>query len=211
MKLAIFGASGGIGEFIVKHALDKSYTVNAYVRSPAKFNILHEQLTIIKGELNDYKNIKSTIKGCDAVISSLGCPMKWTYEGTAVLDGHKNIVRAMEELGLSRFIGLATPSVKFAKDKSSFATIVPGIIAGIVFPKAKKEIIAVANTITNSTLNWTIVRILAPKDTPYTGNVKTSFGDIKIDFNISREDIAVFMLDQVENNEFSHSMPIIGS
>jgi putative NADH-flavin reductase len=211
MKIAILGASGGIGKFIVKHALDKGYEVNAYVRNPLKLDISNEHLTIITGELNNYSAIKEAITDCNAVISSLGCPMKWTYDGMAILDGHNNIIKAMKELSVSRFISLATPSVKFEKDTPSMVTIVPGILAGIVFRKAKEEIISVAKSITSSGLDWTIVRILAPKDTPYTKKVKVSFGDKKINFNISREDIAEFMLNQVKSKEFSHSMPIIGS
>lgn len=36
MKIAVFGATGGIGKFVVKHALEKGYEVNAYVRNPQK-------------------------------------------------------------------------------------------------------------------------------------------------------------------------------
>lgn len=36
MRVIIFGASGGIGKYAVKHALSKSYNVTAYVRDPKK-------------------------------------------------------------------------------------------------------------------------------------------------------------------------------
>lgn len=55
------------------------------------------------------------------------------------------------------------------------------------------------------------VRFLAPKDTPYTGNVKSGFGDVKMSFNISREDIAAFMVNQLGTTVYLYSMPIIGS
>lgn len=211
MKIAVFGASGGIGKFVVNHALEQGYEVNAYVRNPVKLDATHEHLKVITGQANEYEKIKQAISDCDAVISILGVPMKFTYETMSSLEGHKNIIMAMQELGVSRLIDWATPSVKFLGDTRSFITVVPGIMAGLVFPKAKKEVISVCNAIQESGLDWTIVRFMAPKDTPYTGTVKVGFGDNKMNFNISREDIAVFMLDQVKSSEYIRSMPIIGS
>lgn len=76
---------------------------------------------------------------------------------------------------------------------------------------AKKEIIGIADMITASKLKWTIVRFMAPKDTPFIGSVKVGFGDTKMNFNISREDIGAFMVEQLSSNTYEYSMPIIGS
>lgn len=84
-------------------------------------------------------------------------------------------------------------------------------MAGLLFPPAKKEIIAVGDAVKASNLDWTIVRILAPQNTAFTGNIKVTFGDKKIKFPISREDIAVFMLKQIQDDTYIRSMPIIGS
>lgn len=211
MKIAVFGASGGIDKFVLKHALDKGFGVVAYVRNPSKVKISHKNLIVTTGELNDYENIKKAITGCDAVISTLGVPMKFTYESMDSLAGHKNIIKAMKEVGVSRLIDWATPSVHYSKDARSFITIIPGIMATILFPKAKKEIITIADAIQSENLDWTIVRFMAPKDTPYTGNVKVGFGYKKMNFSIAREDIAAFMVKQIESSEYIHSMPIIGS
>lgn len=210
MKVAIFGAAGGIGKYAVQHALRKGYKVNAFVRNPDKLTIAHENVTICKGEIDDSKAVEDAISGCDAVIWCVGIPMK-KYEGTPSLDGHKVLLKAMNECGITRLVDWATPSVPFSKDKKSFITVVPGIIAGIALKQAKNEMIAIGDIVSKSNLDWTLVRFMAPKNTPYTGKVKVGFGDVKMSFNISREDIAAFMVEQVENNQFVHSMPIIGS
>lgn len=211
MRITVFGASGGIGKFVVKRALNQGYKVNAYVRNPSKLDITHDNLNIIQGQLNEYNKIKQAIEGSNTVISALGVPMKFTYESMDTLNGTKNIVKAMRELKVSRIITWATPSVKFSRDKKSFITIVPGIMASILFPKAKKEIITIADLLQQNNLDWTIVRFMAPKNTAFTGEVKVGFGDRKMSFNISREDIAEFMLQQTTSLEYLHSMPIIGS
>ncbi|MDR1504375.1 MAG: NAD(P)H-binding protein [Prevotella sp.] len=211
MTIAIFGGTGGIGKIIIHKALDKGYRVNAYVRNPDKLNINHPNLHVIKGELDNYDNIKNTISGSDVVISTLGPPLLYKYKGQPLLIGHKLIIQSMKELNILRFITLATPSVKSEKDKRSFATILPGIIARLIYPSAYKEIIDIGKTVVASNLDWTIIRIIAPNDNPPINNIKVSFGDIKIKFAISRADIADFILEQITNKSYIRLMPIIGS
>jgi hypothetical protein len=97
-----------------------------------------------------------------------------------ISDGHWNIVKALKECSVARFITIATPSIKFEKDKPSLATIVPGIMARLVFPKPYKEIIEIGIIITASDLDWTIVRFLAPKNTPKNDSIKVTFGEGKL-------------------------------
>lgn len=211
MKIAVFGATGGIGKFVVKHALEQGYGVNAYVRNPDKLKNTNKNLTIFVGEISDYYKIKETITGCDAVIITLGISMKWGYEDTSSIEAHKNIIKAMKELNVKRLIDWSTPTVKFKNDIPSFSTIVPGIMASVFLPKAKRVLLEVNKQVVASNLDWTIVRFMAPKDSPFTKQIKVGFGDVKLNFNISREDIAYFMVNQISNNEYLHSMPIIGS
>src|ERR1035437_5380166 len=162
MTITVFGASGAIGKLLVKKALEDGYVVKAYVRNPSKLDFNHQNLEVIKGELQDYENIKKTISGVDVVISTLGAPVARNYEGFPVLEGHKNIIRAMKSENVKRFITIATPSVKFDKDVPSLVTKLPTIIAKIFLPKAYKEIVEIGKAVSSSDLDWTIVRFIAP-------------------------------------------------
>lgn len=211
MKIAVFGASGGIGKFVVKHALDKGYEVNAYVRNPSKLTMSTGKLHVIKGEITDYETIKSAVLGCDAVIWCVGIGMVKHGAGMPSLEGHKLLLKAMKENNVTRLIDWATPSVPFKGDKKSFITVVPALIAGIALKQAKQEMVSIGRIVSESELDWTFVRFMAPMDTPYTGKVKVGFGDVKMKFTISREDIGAFMAEQIESKQYYHSMPIIGS
>ena len=70
---------------------------------------------------------------------------------------------------------------------------------------------AIGELLRTSGLDWTLVRFMAPKNTPYTGKVKVGFGEVKMNFSISREDIGAFMAEQLNSNHFIGRMPIIGS
>jgi putative NADH-flavin reductase len=209
MKVLIFGATGGIGKWVVKHAKEKGYSVSVYVRDAGKMNdsLLH----VIEGELNDYGKMRDAVKGQDAVIWTVGIPMKRKYNSMAALEGHKNLLRAMKESGVNRLIDWGTPSIHSDEDVKSFITVIPGIAAYFLFKQAKEEMVAIGELLKSSDLDWTMVRFMAPKDSTFIGKVKVGFGDIKMNFNISREDIANFMVDQVEDKTYMKSMPIIGS
>jgi putative NADH-flavin reductase len=211
MTIIIFGSTGAIGKSVVKQALDRGYTVKAYLRNPSGLTIIHPALQVIVGELSDYPQIRQAIAGVDAVISTLGPPLVYKYKGQPLAEGHRNIIQAMRESGVHRLITLATPSVKFEKDKSSLTTKMPPLMARLLYPSAYKEIVEIGRMVATSGLDWTIVRIIAPDNKPAAGGVKVTFGDKKIGLSVSRADIATFMLQQVEDKSYILSMPIIGS
>ncbi len=209
MKVLIFGATGGIGRHAVTNAKQKGYDVTVFVRNAAK--VTADGITVIEGNIDNYDEVSKALRGIDAVIWCVGIPMTRKYEKMASLEGHKVLLRAMKEQGVRRLIDWGTPSVPFEKDKKSFITIVPGILAGLFMPMPKREMVAIGNLLKDSDLDWTLVRFMAPKDSAYKGKVKVGFGDVKMNFAISREDIAAFMVKQVESAEYVRSMPIIGS
>lgn len=139
MNIIIFGAAGGIGRHAVKHALAKGYQVTTYLRDQNKLNISDKNLRIVEGEISDYTAVLNALQGQDAVIWCVGIPLKRTYEKMQSLEGHQVLVRAMEEAGVQRLVDWGTPSVPFEKDKKSFITVVPGIMAGIALTMAKKR------------------------------------------------------------------------
>ena len=103
------------------------------------------------------------------------------------------------------------PVFSLPRTENLSLTIVPGILAGIAFPQAKKEMVSIGKLLQTSSLDWTLVRFMAPKNAPYAGKVKVGFGDVKMKFSISRADIGAFMVEQVNSGCYIGLMPIIGS
>ena len=210
MKIAVFGASGAIGRLFVEQALSKGYQLHLYSRKKEGLPISNN-IKIFVGELSNYENIRKAIQGTDAVVSLLGPPLKFSYPGMPITTGHEHIIRAMKAEGISRFITIATPSVQFDEDQASVATIMPKVMARLIFPKPYKEIVAIGALVKASGLDWTVVRFIAPVNGEAKGHVKVTFGDKKIKFSITRTDIAAFVLEELSRKEYIRSMPIIGS
>lgn len=211
MKVIIFGATGGIGRFAVKHALKKEYEVVAYVRNSAKMQQTHSNLQIVEGQMTEYEKVKSAMAGCDAVINAIGISMKPGFFDIAAVEANAMILRAMKECKIKRYIIWSTPSIPSEQDVKSYITVLPGVMASLFLPKSKKALKKIAYDTLSSGLDWTIVRFMAPQNSVYTGNVKISYGKERLRFAVSREDIGAFMVDQIENTQYLYSMPIIGS
>ena len=210
MRITVFGANGAIANHFVNHALKAGHTLNLYARRLTEFDD-REGIQSYVGNLTEYDKIKNAIEGSDAVVSFLGPALKFSYPGTPIEDGHRNITIAMNELGIKRFMTIATPSVKFHKDKRSFITVFPSVMAKTFMPKPYKEIVAAGEITKNSGLDWTIIRFLAPVNGVAKMDWKVTFGETNIKFKITREDIALFALEELKENRFIQSMPIIGS
>lgn len=210
MTITVFGATGGIGRQAVIYALEKGFFVKAYVRNPKKLGIEHPNLSVIVGELNECSKMRNAIKGCDAVVCCIGIPMQFYYTNKVSFEAHKRILSIMKEEKIVRLIDWATPSVSSPQDKLSPLTLLPKILASIFLPVAKSEIVKTAELIVKSELDWTIVRFIAPTNDQSDNETDVSFGDNPLSFKVSRTSIAKFMIDELENNSYIHSMPIIG-
>lgn len=72
-KICVVGASGKLGQYMVRHALDRGYDVVGVcrARSVGKLEAFKERITVIPGPTNDPKVIEGAVAGCDGVLTVL--------------------------------------------------------------------------------------------------------------------------------------------
>src|SRR5262245_5290329 len=72
-KVCIVGASGKLGQYLVRHALDRGYEVVGVCReqSVPKLAGVADRITIVPGMTNDRAVIERAVAGCDAVLTVL--------------------------------------------------------------------------------------------------------------------------------------------
>jgi putative NADH-flavin reductase len=115
MKLAIFGATGGTGQFVVNEALERGHEVTAMARRPDAIAQRHPKLTVRKTDSNDTADLDAAVAGHDVVISTLG-PSKMFFADTDVYSGASlNVVRAMERQGVRRLIAVTSAGTEDAR------------------------------------------------------------------------------------------------
>lgn len=88
------------------------------MRDASKLGMEADGLTVIQGGIDSLGDVKLAISSVDAVVWCVGVPMKRSYGRMASLEGHKVLLKAMEECGVKRLIDWGTPSVHFEEDKS---------------------------------------------------------------------------------------------
>jgi len=72
-KVCIVGASGKLGRYMVRHALERGYEVVAVCRaaSVAKLASYGDRITIVPGATDDRRVIEQAVAGCDGVLTVL--------------------------------------------------------------------------------------------------------------------------------------------
>ena len=74
MRIAIIGASRGIGAELLKAAVEKGHEVTALVRNSAKLNASVPGLKIITGDILDPSSVTAAIAGQEAICVCIGIP-----------------------------------------------------------------------------------------------------------------------------------------
>jgi nucleoside-diphosphate-sugar epimerase len=210
--VAVFGATGKIGQQVVGQLLAAGHTVTAYVRNPAKFSLSHPQLTVVAGELDDAAGVARAVAGADAVISALGPSLRRGATGTPVTDGTRTIVAAMRDAGVRRFVGLDTPSIADPRDRPTLKAKVLPVMARLAFPNALTELVGMTAAVTGADLEWTIARITSPNDKAATGTIRAGFlGRDKVGSAMTRADIAAFLVGQLADDTYRRALPAISN
>ena len=74
MRLAIFGATGKLGEQLARQALAAGHELCVLVRSPKRLAAdLRDQVTVIEGDALCDADVGRVLEGADHVLFALGC------------------------------------------------------------------------------------------------------------------------------------------
>ncbi|TVR78596.1 MAG: SDR family oxidoreductase [Chitinophagaceae bacterium] len=199
MQVIIFGATGSLGTYVVKEALAKDYSVKAFTRNATKLKEIESpKLSIIQGDVFNFEDVQSAIKGTDAVLCCLGDGAK----GTVRAKGTQNIIKAMEHLGVTRLICQTTLGIGDSWHNLNFFW--KYIMFGFLIKKAFNDHKLQEGYINETNLDFTIVRPSAFTNEPSTQNFQVGFNaqTRNLRLKISRADVACFMVEQLSSDMF---------
>jgi hypothetical protein len=104
VRVCVVGASGQLGKYLVRHALDRGHEVVAVCRaqSVSKLDEFAGRITVVPGATNDREVIGEAVAGCDGVLTVL---VPWGVHGyatgtaQAVLDSAPPVARLVFSCG----------------------------------------------------------------------------------------------------------------
>jgi putative NADH-flavin reductase len=209
--IAVFGASGNTGKPFIEMALKDGYTVKALVRTPTKLGFQHPNLQVIQGDLTDSAKVEETIHGTDAVISLIGAASGSPNDIKVIATRH--IVAAMQKNNMTRFIRLASaPFGVFAEgDKLNFGRRLVASLAKILMGVEVDDERQSVRLTEQSELDWTVVRAPFLNNQPPKGNYHVVHLGIDAGSNITRTDLAAFVLDELKNAKYIRQMPLVSN
>ena len=209
--IALLGATGMVGGYILNKALIQGYEVRALVRTPAKLDAFKNQITIIQGDARDVASIQELLTGCDVVISALG-PVK--AEGKAAVDicsaATSQILEVMRQQNLNRYIVISGAAVTMPGDHRNLKGWMIQKLAQIALSEILRDKNREFNLLQASWVQWTLVRCPLIDPEPYRHAAQARL-DTPASFNLRAGELARFVIDQIDSLEYIRKGPFLGS
>jgi putative NADH-flavin reductase len=203
-RLVILGASGSTGRLLVDQALERGYAVTAVSRSDP-FGPGRDGLKVKRVDVRDRQALRAALIGHDAALSVIGGTPK--QHGRIYSEGTAAIVEALEAAGVHRFVCTSSGGVNPA-DRGLplwYRLAIPLFLDDLY-----KDMRVMESTVRASGLDWTIVRPAYLTDAPARGKYRVEDGrNPKGGWRIARADLAAFLLDQVDGEDWHKALPTI--
>jgi putative NADH-flavin reductase len=205
MKITVLGSTGGTGQQLIHQALERGYHVRAVARSPENIKVVHTKLTISQGDVFDLSSLKSAFQGQDAIIFSVGISGIWKARKPVNLysQGIKNTVKTMEEMEVKRLIAITSAGIE---DVPGDPFIYRRIIKPLFLKNVYRDMLIMEDYLSKADINWTIVRPPRLTNGPLTKMYRQSKVNFSDDKELSRADLAHFILNEIEVNDYEKSV-----
>ena len=213
MKVCIVGASGKLGRYMVRHALDRGHEVVGVCReqSVGKLDEFEGRITVRPGATNDRAVIQRAVEGCDGVLTVLvpwGVQQYSSGTAQAVLDYAQPRARLVFSCGWH--ITRDGQDV-YSRTFKSLVKVV-GWLARLARVVDIDDQVEACRRVFASDTRWTVVRGSDLEEGESQGLPVWSrhVGDPILKSNRTRRvDFALFMVAALENDELIHQAPAI--
>ncbi len=212
-RVCIIGASGKLGKYMLRHALDKGYEVVGVCRekSVKKLDEFKGRISIVPGATNDREVIKKAITGCDGVLIVLvpwGVHQYSSGTAQAVLDNAQEEARLIFSCGWHITQDGKDIYSKSFKRLMRFVSWIGKLLRLVEIKDQEKacELIFASDT------KWTVVRGSDLEEGESQGLPVWSdhVGDSILKSNMTRRvDFALFMVEALENDKLINKSPAI--
>jgi putative NADH-flavin reductase len=197
MKLLILGATGATGLQVVSQAVERGHTVTAFVRNAGPLEKFGNRVAVVRGNLLESAELGQVLNGQEAVLSAFGPRLPIAKADADLLQRFAiALTTGMQVAGVRRVVIESTAFL--FKD----ALFPPAHLFGrLFFPGVVRDATEMENIVSKSGLDWTLVRPPELTNKPFTGKYRTKIGHLpRFGFNISRADVADFMIKASENH-----------
>jgi NAD(P)-dependent dehydrogenase (short-subunit alcohol dehydrogenase family) len=212
-KVCIVGASGKLGRYMVRHALDRGYEVVGVCRekSVGKLAAFEGRITLVPGATDDPEVIKRAVAGCDGVLVVL---VPWGVHGYST--GTAQAVLDHAPPGSRLVFSCGWHITRDGQDVYSWRLRAFARVFGPLARLARlvdiDDQVEACRRVFASDTRWTVVRGSDLEEGESQGLPVWSrhVGDPILESNITRRvDFALFMVAAIEDDGLVHEAPAI--
>ncbi|MBD77798.1 MAG: hypothetical protein CL840_02500 [Crocinitomicaceae bacterium] len=217
IKISVIGANGRTGIEIVSQALKMGMTVKALVRNKNTIPFRDINLQIIEGTPLKAEDIDEVLKGTVAVFVALNISRKSDFPWSKVITptnllevSMDNIVSSMQKQNIKRVLTVSAWGVgnSYKELDFMFRFLINQTNVGTAYQAHEEQEEILRNSITD----WTAIRPVGLGNGTIHQNIRVSInGNKKLRMGISRKEVAKFMLDIVDDEEYFKTCPSISN
>lgn len=204
MRVMVIGAAGKTAMHVWRKALEQGHDVSGFVRTASKLASAKEQINIVSGDVLSSESVSNAVAGHDAVIVCLGST--GLSDNSTLTVGTQNVIDGMVKHNVDRLIVISAAGIG-----ESWQQI--GWISRLLFKTMLKNVfndhVAQEALVTQSSLDWTIVRAAILSNNPATGEYIAS-NEVKTG-KIARADLAEFLVKQLTDSRYSQQAISVSS
>ena len=211
MKIAILGSTGFLGKVLLEKALNAGYQVRTLVRNQAKLGQLKDRVELVEGNIFRASDIEKAVLGTEAVLSTVGPPQRNPKHPEKYEQAMKDLVAAMDNHKIKRLIHVGGSVHLGGEDENWTAgrrllrlMLVLVWKPGLVAKQLEWEVLKGSN------LDWTLVRPPHIVKGKPAGKVSADEKNLS-KTNVNVEDLADFMLAQIDSKEWLRRAPLVGA
>ena len=215
MKVCIVGISGKLGQYMLRHCLDRGYTVVGVCRpeSIVKLAAFGDSLKLVPGRTNDKAVIREAVAGCDGVLTVLA---PWGVEGYS--SGTAQAVLNYSEEAARLIFSCGWHISKDGKDQYSLGFLLFLSLGGWVARALRfvdiNDQVEACRRIFQSNRRWTVVRASDLEEGESEGLPiwRDHVGDPALKSNRTRRvDFGLFMVNALTDDSLVQKTPAIVS
>ena len=205
MKIAIIGATRGIGLAVAAAALDDGHEVTVLVRTPHRMPISHPHLHVIVGDALDAKAIAKVVEGQDVVCDCLG-----TTQVTQRITLFSRCAHYLSKALKPEQLLIAVTGIGAGDSRGHGGFLYDRLFMPIVLRRMYADKDRQERIVKRDVARWIIVRPGFLNNGPHTGRYRalTDLRGVR-GGKISRADVADFMLSQAKSPEFIGQTPLL--
>jgi hypothetical protein len=187
VKLTVIGSTGRTGRLVLADAARRGHRVTAFTRRPHELPELPAAVRVVHGDGRKAQDVREAVAGSDAVIAIVAASKRSGPHQTAEVAG--GLTEQMAALDVPRLVITSAYPIVGTTPR------VPIALLRLMLADAYADVRTMESIVTQSDVDWRIVRLNRLTDRPAIGASRISRDVFARPTAISRADAAAVLLD----------------